>query len=112
MFFLKKSEKDKKKSISLNKVDLVEMVRLNVNEIGNVPFPSNKFNIKMWSNNHEPPHFHVIANEWDISFFIESGEIYKVNKIGKDFKTYSYILKNVKAWLVMRCKILPRVNNC
>lgn len=44
---------------SLNKNDLVEIARLNVNEIGNVPFPSNKFNIKIWSNDHNPPHFHI-----------------------------------------------------
>lgn len=32
-----------KVNLSLNKNDLVEMARLNVNEIENVPFPSNKF---------------------------------------------------------------------
>ena len=47
---------------SLNKNDLVEMARLNVNKIGNVQFPLNKFNIKIWSNEHNPPNFHVIAN--------------------------------------------------
>ena len=43
---------------SLNKDNLIEMARLNVNEIGNVPFPSNKFIIKIWSNDHNPPNFH------------------------------------------------------
>lgn len=104
-------EKNEYKSVSLNKDNLIEMARLNVNEIGNVPFPSNKFNIKIWSNDHNPPHFHVIANGWDISFLIESGEEYRVNDIGKESQTYSYIIKNIKIWLSMQCKILPQVTN-
>ena len=53
----------------------------------------------------------VMANGWDISFLIESGEEYKVNNIGKESQTYSYIIKNIKIWLGMRCKILPQVTN-
>ena len=48
------------KSVSLNKETLVEMARINLKEVGSVPFPTNKFEIKIWSNDHNPPHFHLI----------------------------------------------------
>ena len=59
------------KSVSLNNETLVEMARINLKEIGSVPFPTNKFDIKIWSNDHNPPHFHVICEGWNISFTIE-----------------------------------------
>ena len=61
------------KSVSLNKETFVEMARINLKEVGSVPFPTNKFEIKIWSNNHNPPHFHVICEGWNISFTIEDG---------------------------------------
>lgn len=66
-------------STILNMNPIVEMTRLNKREMGNVPFPYNKFNIRIWSNDHNPPHFHVIAEGWDVSFLIENGEEYRVN---------------------------------
>lgn len=43
-------------SIQINQEPLFEMARLNLNEYGNVPFPTNKFDIRIWSNDHNPPH--------------------------------------------------------
>lgn len=89
-------------STILNMNPIVEMARLNKREIGNVPFPYNKFDIRIWSNDHNPPHFHVIAEGWDISFLIENGEEYRVNTHSNDSKIYSYIVKNIKPWLQMK----------
>lgn len=99
------------KSVSLNKETLVEMARINLKEIGNVPFPTNKFEIKIWSNDHNPPHFHVICEGWNISFTIEDGRELEVKNIGNHSSTYNYIVKNIPIWLVMPCKIAPKISN-
>lgn len=99
------------KSVSLNKETLVEMARINLKEIDSVPFPTNKFEIKIWSNDHNPPHFHVISEEWNISFTIEDGRELEVKKIGRNSSIYNYIVKNVPIWLDMPCKIAPKISN-
>ena len=76
---------------------LNEMAKLNVRDFGY--FPYNKFDIKIWSNDHNPPHFHVMCDGWDIVVSIENGEILRVKTIGKDSKVYSYVEKNIIKWL-------------
>lgn len=98
-------------STILNMNPIVEMSRLNKKENGNVPFPYNKFDIRIWSNDHNPPHFHVIAEGWDISFLIENGEEYRVNTHTNDSKIYSYIVKNIKHWLQMKNFSHPYMTN-
>lgn len=96
---------------SINRNPIVEMARLNNKDAGAVPFPSNKFDIRIWSNDHLPPHFHVIADGWDISFLIEDGRVYRVNKIGKNSSTYTYIEKNVPIWLEMENSANKKITN-
>lgn len=98
-------------STILNMNPIIEMARLNKREIGNVPFPYNKFDIRIWSNDHNPPHFHVISEGWDISFLIENGEEYRVNTHSNDSKIYSYIIKNIKPWLRMKNFKHPYMTN-
>ena len=99
------------KSVSLNNETLVEMARINLKEIGSVPFPTNKFEIKMWSDDHNPPHFHVICEGWNISFTIEDGRELEVKNFGNHLSTYNYIVKNIPIWLDMPCKIAPKISN-
>ena len=99
----------KNKRIKTNKETLVEIAHINLKEIGNVPFPTNKFEIKIWSNDHNPPHFHVICEGWNISFTIEDGRELEVKNIGNH--TYNYIVKNIPIWLDMPCKIAPKISN-
>lgn len=89
---------------------LNEMARINVNEFYDI-FPYNKFEIKIWSNGHNPPHFHVIAEDWDIIVDIESGDILKTKKVGKNSKVYSFVEKNVKEWLDSKSAIDPNRTN-
>ena len=53
---------------------ITEVARININENGRCIFPYNSFEVKMWSNDHEPPHFHVISDGWNISFSRYSGD--------------------------------------
>lgn len=50
---------------------LNEMARVNTKEFYGL-FPSNKFEIKIWSNDHNPPHFHVILEGWNVIVEIET----------------------------------------
>lgn len=76
-----------------------EMGRLNKNEVYGF-FPFNKFEIKIWSNDHNPPHFHAkSADGWNILVGIEDGQIIKTENIGKDSKFYKYIEDFANAWL-------------
>lgn len=101
----------KRHCVNLNNGPLVEMARLNVDEYGAVPFPSNKFDIRIWSDGHNPPHFHVIAEGWDISFHIENGKVYRVNTYGGSSKMYNYIIKNIPIWLKMKSVVAPLMTN-
>lgn len=95
----------------INHDPIIEMARLNKRDNGAVPFPYNKFEIKIWSNDHNPPHFHVKSEGWDISFLIENGEVYKVNLIGSNSCLYTYIVKNIPIWLNMHSNTDKNLTN-
>lgn len=90
---------------------ITEMARINKKESTGCIFPYNVFNVHIWSNDHEPPYFHIESNGWNISFLISNGELYKVNREGKDGRTYKYIVNNVKNWLSANCIITPQLTN-
>ena len=65
---------------------ITEMARINTDE-SNL-FHHNSYEIQIWSNDHMPPHFHILKDGWDVSFLIENGELYKINKEGKNKKIF------------------------
>ena len=75
-----------------------EMSRINVKEFYGY-FPYNKFDIKIWSNDHNPPHFHIIGDGWDIVVDIETGTILKTKRDGKSSKFYKYVEDYIEEWL-------------
>lgn len=95
----------------INRNPIIEMARLNTKDEGAVPFPSNKFDFRIWSNDHSPAHFHIIAEGWDISVLIEDGTVYRINKIGKNSSMYTYIEKNVPVWLEMKNSANRKITN-
>ena len=78
------------------------MARINTNENGRCIFPYNSFEVKMWSNDHEPPHFHIISDGWNISFLVENGELDKVESRGSNLQVYNYICANVKKMVIFK----------
>lgn len=86
----------------LHKQSLNEMAKMNNKDPMNSPFPPDKFDIILWSNDHNPPHFHLKGpEEWELIFSIESGKLLKVKHIGKNSKYYRYMVDNVPIWLSM-----------
>ncbi len=88
---------------------IVEMARINTDE-SNL-FPQNSYEIQIWSNDHMPPHFHILKDGWDVAFLIENGNLYKINNSGKNKQIYNYMIKNVKKWLSSKCAVLPMATN-
>ncbi len=96
----------------LNKgVLLTEMARINTKETGKGIFPFNSYDVRIWSNDHEPPHFHVICEGWNLLFLIENGELLEVKTKGEKEQVYNDICKRVKKWLSSPCSVLPNVTN-
>lgn len=88
--------------LEIHREPLNEMAKMNLKDPMNSPFPPNKFDIIIWSNDHNPPHFHIKGpEEWEVTFTIETGKPLKVKHIGKSSKYYKYMVDNVPIWLNM-----------
>lgn len=90
-------------------VPILEMARINKKEMSIFPF--NSWEIKIWSNDHNPPHFHILRNDWNVSFDIESGSVINVEKKGENIEDYQYMLGHIKEWLDSPCAIQPKITN-
>lgn len=90
---------------------IVEMARINKNETGKCIFPYNSWELKIWSNDHNPPHFHVLNEGWNVKFKIEDGELLEVEKKGKNSSIFEYMTNNVKEWLNSQCFAQPKLTN-
>lgn len=96
----------------IHREPLNEMAKMNLKDPMNSPFPPNKFDIIIWSNDHNPPHFHIKGpEEWEVTFSIETGEPLKVKRIGKSSKYYKYMVDNVPIWLKMPCSVNKKITN-
>ena len=90
---------------------IVEMARINKNENGKCIFPYDSWEIRIWGNDHNPPHFHVIRDGWDVEFLIETGELYRIKSEGRNKQIYKYILSNIKNWLNSTCFAQKKITN-
>lgn len=104
-------------SIDLNKVyshpkePLVEMAKLNSKDKGNSLFPSNSFDVRMWSNDHNPPHIHIKKDGCEALFEIENGRLFQVKTLGKNDKLLRYMANNINKWLDSPSCSLPKDTN-
>ena len=57
---------------------LIEKARINMKESGSEIFPFENWVLQIWSNDHNPPHFHVKCDGWDICCSIDDGRILEV----------------------------------
>lgn len=90
---------------------VIEMARINKKEGGRGIFPYNSFVVKIWSNDHEPAHFHVMKDGWNLLFEIATGNLMRVEDRGRNVQDYNYITENVKEWLQSQCAITPSLTN-
>lgn len=90
---------------------LVEMARINKKETGKCIFPYDAWEVKIWSNDHNPPHFHIKRNGWNVSFVIETGEILMLNSQGQKQEDFNYMVEYVPKWLNSKCFMMPKITN-
>ena len=90
---------------------IVEMARINKNETGKCIFPYNSWELKIWSNDHNPPHFHIINDGWDVLFRIDNGEEIEIKSRGRNSKIYDYMISNVHKWLDSTCFTQTKLTN-
>lgn len=90
---------------------ITEMARINKNETGRSIFPYEAWEVKIWSTDHNPPHFHIIKEGWDVSFTINDGELLMVKSRGANKGIYDYMCKNVKRWLSSTCSAQRKLTN-
>ena len=90
---------------------ITEMARINKNETGRSIFPYESWEVKIWSSDHNPPHFHIIREGWDVSFTIEDGDLLMVKSRGVNKSIYYYMCGNVKRWLSSICSAQRKLTN-
>lgn len=88
---------------------IVETARINVKE-SNI-FPYNKYEVKIWSDDHIPPHFHIKSYGWNISYIIETGKQLEILEKGEKKSVYKYISNYVNKWLDSKCALIPQITN-
>ncbi|MGM9767007.1 MAG: DUF4160 domain-containing protein [Candidatus Cryptobacteroides sp.] len=88
------------------------MARINMKELGMISiFPLHAWEVKIWSDDHEPPHFHIKRNGWNVSFTIETGEQMEILVKGSETNVLDYMQANAKKWLGSPSAILPQIAN-
>ena len=92
-------------------MSLNEMARINKRETGKCIFPYNSWELKIWSNDRNPPHFHIIKDGWNVSFDIENGTVVNIESRGTENGVYDYMIANVTRWLKSQCSALPKITN-
>ena len=90
---------------------LNEMARINKNETGKCIFPYDKWEVKLWSDDHDPPHFHIICNGWNVSYTISDGKILQIISKGSEKNILDYMEANVLKWLSSKCFAQPKLTN-
>ena len=99
---------------ALNNEPLDEMARINLKETQrNSLFPSNKYRVWIWSNDHTPPHFHVEYPEegYECSYTISDGSLLEVKGNSDQCHIHNKVMKNVPIWLDQPCAINPKITN-
>lgn len=85
------------------KESILEMAQINTEDSSNSYFPWNKFKLYIYSNEHEPPHFHIINKQygWDIRVDAITGDLVGVKKYGNRRKQDKFvdIIRDAKSWL-------------
>lgn len=61
------------------------------------------------SDDAEPLHLHIVKDDWDIAFLIDSGELHKIYKQCSSNDVYDYAVNNIKQWLDSRCAYYPKL---
>ena len=75
--------------------------RMNSEQGGGPIFPNNKYAIYVYGDDHDPPHFHIECEGWNVSFTIWKGDLLQIK--GKGNKSdLDYMIQMAPRWLNSR----------
>lgn len=87
---------------------LNEMARLNLRDNGKL-FPFNAYTVSVYSNDHNPPHMHIISKQegYDIRISIATGDLVSVKTYGDRLESdlFRDVVKKAKVWLMQLSNI-------
>lgn len=69
------------------------------------------YRVRIESKDCNPPRFHIERQGWDVTFLIETGELYEVVRYGVTEYTLNYMLTHVRDWLDAPCSADPSITN-
>ena len=92
-------------------LDPLDIARLNKRDGEGDIFPYDKWQLTMRSDAAEPPHFHIIREDWDVIFSIGSGELIKVLTAGTDQSHLNYMIHSASLWLNSPSRFYPHISN-
>lgn len=74
--------------------------RINASREKHSLLPYNKYEVSIFSNDHNPPHLHIKTTDgWNIKFRILDGQVEVVENCGKKRSVYKKLLQIVPSWL-------------
>lgn len=81
---------------------IFEMATMNLSTPSSGPLPSNKYKVEMYSNDHTPPHVHILYDSCNIEFYIETCEFYKYKKNSPELssKEFNKLCRLFKDWML------------
>ena len=91
-------------------LDPLDIARLNKRDGEGDIFPYDKWQLTMRSDDAEPPHFHIIREDWDVIFSIESGKLIKGLTAGADQSHLNYMIHNASRWLNSPSRFYPHIS--
>ena len=91
---------------------LQEYLQVNSKDSGRSIFPWNKYKVIVRSDDHWPPHFHIITkSKWSASFRIDNGAMFNPKKQNYDEISAKKKKKNVPTWLAQPSASDPSQTN-
>lgn len=93
-----------------NRTALPEVAVINVGEPVDAVFSYDKWRIRVYSNDPNPPRFHIIRQGWNASFAIQTGELLEC-KGDSHPSVLDYMCRSVKVWLDSQSYPLPAITN-
>lgn len=94
-----------------NKTEYSEIARINKDDTADSIFPYAEWEIKIFGGDDDPPHFHIIKDDWDVSFNIEDGTLLSINTQGANQNIFDYMCHNVNLWLNSKNYMIEKVTN-
>ena len=78
-----------------------EMARVNIGETELFPYDS--YELRIYGNDHNPPHFHIksLQEKYHITVKIDTGELYEIKSTGRRGRKdkFTDVVKMAKLWL-------------